>query len=78
MENKLDAKKIGERLAELRAATGKSLSEVAEDLDITKSALSNYEQGLRVPRDTIKIRIAKYYKKSISTIFLPKMLTIRE
>lgn len=57
----------GARLRELRG--DKSLNEVAIDLGITPSALSNYENGIRTPRDQIKIRIAQYYKKSLEYIF---------
>lgn len=59
--------KIAERLRKLRGE--KSLSEVAMDIGITPAALSNYEQGIRIPRDEIKLKIAKYYKKSVEYIF---------
>lgn len=60
---------IGDILKELRIAKGKSIAEAAEDIGITASALSNYENNLRVPRDSIKIAIADYYKKPIQKIF---------
>lgn len=63
----MDAKAIGARLRELRGS--RSLSEVAEALDISVSALSMYENGERIPRDNVKIRIAEYYKKPIHKIF---------
>ena len=65
---------IGDTLKELRAAKGKTLAEVARDLDITPSALSNYENNIRVPRDTIKIAISDYYKKPIQKIFFAKKI----
>jgi len=65
--NTMDAKKIGERLVALR---GKApIVKVAGDLNISPSALSMYENGERIPRDNIKIRIAAYYKKPIQDIF---------
>ena len=54
-------------LIELRG--NKSQAEVAEALGISKSALAMYELGERVPRDTIKCRIAKYYNRSVAYIF---------
>lgn len=60
---------IGDILRDLRLAKGKSLAAVARDLGITPSALSNYENNIRVPRDNIKIAIADYYKKPIQKIF---------
>lgn len=63
----MDAKKIGERLVELRG--NKTQEEVSNALEISISALSMYERGERIPRDNIKIRIAAYYKKPVHKIF---------
>ena len=60
MENKIDASAIGERLKRLRGT--RTLKEVSECIGI-------YENGARVPRDEIKIKLAKYYKKTIQSIF---------
>lgn len=68
----LNAKIIGDNLRQLREKKGKTVEEAANDLEITPSALSNYENGLRIPRDTIKIRIANYYNRSITNIFYAK------
>lgn len=59
--------KIAEKLIELRGEM--TQKHVAEKIGITTSALSNYENGIRVPRDEIKIKIAKFYQKSIEEIF---------
>lgn len=63
----MDTKKIGKRLAELRGE--KTQDEVAKAIGISTSALSSYECGDRIPRDPIKIEIARYYKKSVEEIF---------
>ena len=63
----MDAVAIGKRLKELRGS--RSQLEVADALDISVSALSMYENGERIPRDNVKIRIANYYKKPIHKIF---------
>lgn len=58
---------IAEKLIRLRGS--KSREDVANSLGISVSALSMYENGERIPRDDIKIRIAKYYKRSVNYIF---------
>jgi putative transcriptional regulator len=63
----LDKKCIGEKLQALRGK--KSRQEVAEALRISISALQMYENGQRVPRDEVKIRIANYYGVSVEEIF---------
>ena len=65
----MNGKHIGEILIELRTKKGKTVTEAAKDLDISTSALSMYENGERIPRDNIKIRIANYYDKSVASIF---------
>lgn len=60
---------VGETLRELREAKKKTLVQAANDIGITPSALSNYENNIRVPRDNIKIAISDYYKKPIQKIF---------
>lgn len=63
----LDVMAMAEKLVALRGS--RTQEEVANDLEISKSALAMYEAGKRVPRDPTKYRIAKYYKKSVPYIF---------
>ena len=65
----MDNNKIGAILVDLRIQKGKTVTEAAKDLEISTSALSMYENGERIPRDNIKIRIATYYNKSVAAIF---------
>nr|DAQ12847.1 MAG TPA: Helix-turn-helix XRE-family like protein [Caudoviricetes sp.] len=58
---------IGEKLKKLRGK--KKTKDVAKDIGVTISALSNYENDYRIPRDETKRKIAKYYKKSVEEIF---------
>ncbi|MCM1225698.1 MAG: helix-turn-helix domain-containing protein [Lachnospiraceae bacterium] len=58
---------IGKRLVELRGE--KTQDEVAKAVGISTSALSMYECGERIPRDAIKISLARYFKKSVQSIF---------
>lgn len=54
----------------LRLARGDmSREDVALACDISVSALSMYENGQRVPRDEIKVKLAKLYGKSVEELF---------
>ncbi len=61
------AKVAGERLVKLRGETPRDL--VAEKCLISVSALQMYENGKRIPRDPTKVRLARYYGKTVQEIF---------
>lgn len=63
----MNSEKIGKRLKQLRGK--RTLKAVSKDLQISDSALCAYELGQRIPRDDLKIRIAKYYGTSIEELF---------
>lgn len=63
----MNKKSIAKRLIDLRGK--KSRETVANACGISVSALAMYEQGERIPRDDIKIRLAKYYNRSVDFIF---------
>lgn len=63
----MDSKKIAERLTKLRG--NRTQVEVARAIGVSQAAYSMYESGERIPRDEVKLRIAKYYKRSVNTIF---------
>lgn len=65
----MDSMVIGSILRNLRG--DKTQEQVACDLGITKSAYAMYEQGRRIPRDEVKIQIAKYYGTTVQDIFYP-------
>lgn len=60
---------VGEKLKNIREDKGLSVDDVAQDLDLTRQAIYNYEANIRMPRDEIKIKLAKYYKRSVEEIF---------
>ena len=60
---------IGEKLKELRIKKEKTVGTAAYEMGITQSALSNYENDIRIPRDEIKAKIARYYNQSIEYLF---------
>lgn len=58
---------VGQRLRQLRGS--RTLAEVANALGVSTMAVSQWETGKRSPADAMKMRIAKYYKKSVTAIF---------
>lgn len=67
----MNSKIIGNNLLELRKKYKKTTKEVANSCNISRSAISMYENGKRIPRDDIKIKLANYYNVSIEEIFYP-------
>lgn len=67
----MNPKETGELLAGLRKESGKTIAQAAEELNISPSALSMYENGERTPRDAVKIRLAAYYGRTIDIFFNP-------
>ena len=67
---------MNDKLITLRG--DRTQEEVAKALGISISALSMYEQGNRIPRDEIKIRMAEYYGISLESLFLILLPTKRE
>lgn len=63
----MQPKVIGKRLLKLRGE--KSQAEVAQAVGISDSALSMYECGERIPRDSVKVKLAQYYKTTVQKIF---------
>lgn len=58
---------IGDLLINLRGSESREV--VATKIGISVSALQMYENGQRIPRDEIKVKIANYYCKSVQEIF---------
>ena len=58
---------MAEKLVALRG--NRTIEKVASDIGISKSALSMYENGNRIPKDEIKLKLANYYDQSIAFLF---------
>ena len=71
----IEAKEIGRRLTALRGDI--SREELANAIGISVSAVSMYENGERIPRDDIKIKIANFFKRSVQEIFFDKKCHIK-
>lgn len=63
----MDPERIGIIISDLIGDRNRKT--VAEDLDISLSALNMYIRGERIPRDEIKLKIAKYFGKTVDEIF---------
>lgn len=65
----MDAIKIGNKIKKLRENLGLSREDFSNKVGISLSALSMYENGQRIPRDEIKLKIARCTGESIEAIF---------
>lgn len=63
----MDAIKIGKRLRILRGEL--TAEQVARALNVGVSTIYMWENGERIPRDEMKLKIAKYFKTSVDNIF---------
>lgn len=59
--------KFGEILKNLRG--DKTQEEIATEIGLTKSAWAMYERGERIPRDEVKVKIAKHFNTTVESIF---------
>ena len=63
-------KLIGENLKRARGARARA--EIAQRAGISQSAIQMYENGERVPRDPVKIRLASVLGASVAELFYPE------
>ena len=64
-----DSKTIGKRIKKLRESKNMSQEILASVSNVSPSRISMYEIGERIPRDETKIKIAKLFNVSVSSIF---------
>lgn len=69
MNEEINAKEVGKELERMRSERGASQAEIAKELGITAMAISQYERGERIPRDTLKVRIARIFGRSVGDLF---------
>lgn len=66
-------KTIGQRLRELRG--NRTQIEVAQAVGITTMALSQYESDKRIPRDSIKVKLAEFFNTTVEDIFFTQKVS---
>ena len=60
---------IGEKIKKLREEQDIQRDDFCDTVGISLSALSMYETGQRIPRDEIKLKIARCLNTSIEALF---------
>ena len=60
---------FAKKLSELRKQKGLSQEELATDLNISQSSVSNYESGVTKPDTDILQKIAEYFKVPVAYFF---------
>lgn len=58
---------VGKRLIALRGS--RTQEDVAKAIGASTSAIGMYERGERIPRDEVKISLAKFYDTTVQDIF---------
>ena len=64
---------IAERLKQARGEVPREI--VAQAVGVTVSAISMYENGQRIPRDEIKVKLADYYHTTVQALFFDGNVT---
>lgn len=59
----------GEKLRCLRLERGETLEDTAKAVGLQASAISNYENETRMPRDEHKVTLANHFGLSVQEIF---------
>lgn len=67
---------VAERLKRARGNIPRET--VAQAVGITVSAISMYENGQRIPRDEIKVKLADYYHTTVQALFYDGCVTNRD
>lgn len=60
---------VGRRIQSLRKKENLSQQKLADDLGVSVSTITMYENGMRTPRDEVKVKIAKRFNLTVEQIF---------
>ena len=63
----MNTESMATKLKELRGDLPKET--VSKAVGVSISALTMYERGERIPRDGVKVKLAKFFGKSVEYIF---------
>ena len=70
----MNTSEIGKRLIKLRG--GRTQLEIAQKVGVSVSTIGMYERGERVPRDEIKVKLARFYGQTVDDIFFKENDTV--
>lgn len=65
---------IAQKLVQLRG--NRTQEEIAKAVGVSRTAIMMYENGQRVPKDEIKVRLAQFYQVSVVDLFFSSELHI--
>lgn len=60
---------IGMRIAKLRKEKGMTQEQLANAIGITRVAITQYENGERIPKDEIKIALSNVLGQQVGSLF---------
>lgn len=63
----MNAHEIGKRLIKLRGS--RTQLEISRKVGMSVSAIGMYERGERIPRDEVKVKLARLYNSTVDEIF---------
>lgn len=63
--------KVAENLKKARGS--RTRAEIAKEAKVSVSTIQMYEDGKRIPRDAVKIRLARVLGVSITELFFPEL-----
>ena len=66
----MDKDTIAKRLVQLRG--NRSKETIAQEVNISIRALESYETGQRIPRDAVKLSLARCYDTTVEAIFFSR------
>ena len=64
---------LNERLAQLRKEHGLSQNDLAEKLNVSRQAISRWEQGLAMPSSDNLIYLSRLYGITLDELFYPQI-----
>ena len=64
---------LNERLAQLRKEHGLSQNDLAEKLNVSRQAISRWEQGLAMPSSDNLIYLSRLYGITLDELFYPQL-----
>lgn len=70
----MNAYEIGKRLIKLRGS--RTQLEIAQKVGVSVSTIGMYERGERIPRDEIKVKLARFYGQTVDDIFFKQNDTV--